>query len=292
MVNNQEIAEKLEQIKSEVTSYIYENMNEDFQGKMNSPEGAEATFTTENGSEVQFTSFQDFIERFVVVETTGKVLDKPFEFNFRSSMMDYGCGTIFSGKYGIAFWNVGNDEMKPTIKPFKKFLGRKSFHFADKAFSEILPLLEEFTRDIKTIQPMEGTKQFLIKQEDVLKKDEVTEISLRKEASQSDVQIHQEQVACIAGTETYTEMVDGVEYEYELCGECGNKMNYCTKEQEHIHNYIGENDNQSYEGINTREGLETIKDTLVYCQMCSSYSDVDLSLNSEEVDTPSSGIKM
>ena len=146
MLNNKEIADKLEQIKSTVTSYVYENMDDEFQANMYNQEGSRATLRTTGGSKVKFTSYRGYMERYVFVETEGQVMDKPFEFNFRSSMSDYGTGTIFSGKYGIAFWNVGDDEREPIIKPFRNILGRKMYLFANKAIDEILPLIEQFSK--------------------------------------------------------------------------------------------------------------------------------------------------
>lgn len=133
MINNKEIAEQLEQIQRVVTSYIHQNMNRDFQFDMYSQRGSHATFTTEAGSKVDFTSYRDFMERFLFVEIEGQTNQKPFQFNFRSSMGDYGTGTVFRGNYGIAFWNVGDDEREPTIRPFKKIFGIKSYKLGKKS---------------------------------------------------------------------------------------------------------------------------------------------------------------
>lgn len=182
ILNNKEIADKLEQIKRTVTSYVYENMNDEFQLNMYlKKEGSKATFRTTEGSKVKFRSYKVFLERYVFVETEGKVMDKPFEFNFRSSASDYGTGTIFSGEYGIAFWDVGNEEKEPIIKPFRNILGRKSYLFASKAIDEILPLIEEFSKDIKTITLDEKDKVYLKQQEDINNQTETQEKSITSE---------------------------------------------------------------------------------------------------------------
>ncbi len=165
MLKNQEISGKLEQIRSVVTAYVYQNMNDNFKTNMYTPKGSEASFSTNGGSKVKFTSYKDYMERYVFVETQGEVNGKSFQFNFCSSMSNYGIGTVFSGKYGIAFWNVGDDEREPIIKPFRNILGRKSYLFAGKAIDEILPLIEQFYNDIKTITPDEETKEYLKQQE-------------------------------------------------------------------------------------------------------------------------------
>lgn len=181
MLNNKEIAEKLEQIKSAVTSYVYENMNDEFKTNMYNQEGSRATLKTAEGSKVKFTSYKGYTEQYVFVETEGQVMDKPFEFNFCSSMSDYGTGTIFSENYGIAFWNVGDDKREPIIKPFRNILGRKVYLFANKAIDEILPLIEQFSKDIKTITPVEETKAYLKKQEDSSAETETQEKSIASE---------------------------------------------------------------------------------------------------------------
>ncbi len=48
-------------------------------------------------------------------------------------------------------------------------------------------------------------------------------------------------VVCKPGTETFTEIVNGVEYEFEICVDgCGTKVNYRVKKPDHNHKYTEE----------------------------------------------------
>lgn len=179
MLKNNEIACRLEEINSIVSAYVYEKMNDEFKESMYSQRGSHAAFKTAAGLAVGFTSYREFIERHVCVGVNGRVNGKTLQINFDSSLIDYGMGTIYYGNYGIAFWNVGDDQVEPIIKPFIDIGGVRFFIFANKAIDVIAPLLEQISEDIKTISPDLDTKMHLRHQDDVSVSyaDDVPEVS-------------------------------------------------------------------------------------------------------------------
>ncbi len=160
MENNKQIAAKIEETRLVVTSYVYQNMNEDFKWGMCSPNGSKATFITAKGAKVEFTSCGG-MDPYVHVGAKSQINGIPFQFNYCSSIFNYGTGTIVAGKYGFVFQNVGDEDKEPTIKPFRKILGKPIFFRAEKAFEMVCPLLEQFSDDMKTIAPDEKTEKYL-----------------------------------------------------------------------------------------------------------------------------------
>ena len=130
MIKNSEIASKVEQIKSTVTSYVYANMNDEFKDKMYSQNGSHAAFKTASGLDVEFGSYRIGMDRYAYVLAKGQLNGTPIQFDFESSMFDYGTGSISSGIFGIAFWNVGSDEVEPPVNPYIDNRGRKVYLFA------------------------------------------------------------------------------------------------------------------------------------------------------------------
>lgn len=163
MVKEKQILEKSIGIRRFIMSYVIENMKYNFIKNMSLEIGSTAIFITAKGLKVKFESHgYDGFEQFVSVETEGRVNNKSFCFN-DSSYIDYHFDetikiTILSDNYGI---DLKVDKKDTIIKPFRNILGRKVYLFANNAINEILPLIEEFSKDIETITPDEKTKLYI-----------------------------------------------------------------------------------------------------------------------------------
>ena len=151
-VNRKRIAERLEQIRTFVTTDTYKNMNDVF--KVNKF-GGHSHYVTDGGLDVYF-SYANADVRCAYVQAEGPVDGKSTSFSIGRFNHDKGTGIVISGMNGVEFKNVGDSEKEAEVRPFRFIDGRTIYLFADGVLEKMASTLDKMYEDIKTIKPIEG----------------------------------------------------------------------------------------------------------------------------------------
>lgn len=168
MLNIKKTAKKLEQLEYVVLNRIYDYIGLELIYYMHNQEKSIAKFKTAEGLKIQI-KFERIekgygklrFKRYEYVDIEGQIDNEPFDLHFCNYSDDKSTDTIFSGKYGIDFWNKKDDKKKTIIKPFIKIGDKKVYLFTNKVINKILPLVEKALKDIKTIAMDEETAAYL-----------------------------------------------------------------------------------------------------------------------------------